>query len=239
MSFRGVEASIYLERFSNRKFDTSPPYSEFLQMLINSRGLEEVIGKSHNLDAAYLSWLQVRKNGAPLSDISTRKVTFGTGFEGYFVGRVQSEEEMLIEILDMGKNIWDNIRRMHKYSYSNRSTLEKVIRGESYSIQAINEWMAIFGAQLARQRAQIIQNKPALEFREKTKKQILRLPKIDYTLDQSGGLKQTYFLPDENVANNLTFGGMTDEDRLALITMREIGKFGHPLVREAMRLVQQ
>jgi hypothetical protein len=238
MSFRTVEAGINVERF-RRKVDNVPPYTEFLKSLLDEGGLRSVVGKSHNLDASYLAWQQVRKNGVPLSETSTRKVTLGTGFEGYFVGRVHSEEEMLSEIIGMGKSIWSGIRLMHRNSYQTRSRLEKAIMGTEYSTQYLNEWMAIFGAQLARQRAQILQNKPALAFRDKTKKTVGMLPRIDYNLDNSGQITQTYFLPNESTADALMYGGMNDEEQLALLTMREIGKFGHPLVREAMRLVQE
>ncbi len=237
MSFRSVEAGIAVESFRS-KFEQTPPYTEFIQALLDSGGLKEVVGKSHNLDAAYLAWQQVRKNGVPLTETGTSRVSLGTGFEGYFIGRVQSKEQMLDELLVVGKRIWSSIRLLHRNSYSTRSGLEKTIRGEKYSVAFLNEWMAIFGAELARQRAQILQNKQALTFREQNKKSTLLLPKIDYSMSPNGIIQQTYYLPNQNKSDSLVHTTMNDEDALALLTMQEIGKFGHPLVREAMRLIQ-
>ena len=82
-----------------------------------------------------------------------------------------------------------------------------------------------------------MRNPKALKFREETKLSIAKLPKIDYSLTGENQIRQVYYLPDQGSLADMPLGAMNDEERLALLTMREIGKFGHPLVREAMKLV--
>lgn len=236
MSLRGVELSLNLERSNRKKYSQEVPLHDFLSLILKYYGLKEIVTKSHVLDVGYLSWQKVRKQGVPLLP-NNGVVSFGTGFEGYFIGRVGSQEELIEEILLMGKDIWSSIRRLHKHSYKSRSIMEKSIRGEEYNLSAIQEWMAIFGAQLARQRANLLKNPEALKFREQTKDSIAKLPGIDYSLAAGNKIRQVYFLPNQDAPKSMVFSGRTDEEKLALLTMREIGKFGHPLVRKAMTLL--
>ena len=146
MSLRTVEVNVNSELFHKKKYDQEVPLHDFLSLMLRHYGLRKIVNRSHLLDVGYLSWQKVRKQGVPLLP-NNGEVGLGTGFEGYFVGRIQSQEELIEEILSMGKGIWSSIRRLHKHSYKSRSRMEKAIRGEEYNLASIQEWMAIFGAQ--------------------------------------------------------------------------------------------
>ena len=178
------------------------------------------------MDKAYLALLTVRKEN------------FGTGFEGYLVGNVTTEDEAITRLVGLGMGIWDAIYRLHKHSYAHRKQLEKVIRGESSSVSAIEEWAAIFGAELARQRAQLLHNPEGQAFRSETKRRVEFLPAIEYQVDSTSQVRQSYVLPKTTQLNNpkKIVGGFTDREQLAVLTVQEIGKFGHPLLRAAMQV---
>lgn len=80
--------------------------------------------------------------------------------------------------------------------------------------------------------------KKAQEFRQRTKQAVQYLPYISYSQTDSGLITQEYRLPQSHCATSyLPVGCLNDEQELALTTMRELGKFGHPLFRAALRAV--
>ena len=225
-------------------FENKPPFTGLLQLIPTQEMLEKIIKTSHVLDRAYFSWLKVRKDGIPLSNSSSKKVTFETGFEGYSVGRVSSKDELLSDIISDGKRLWNGIRLLHKHSQLSKNGLEKAVRGEPCRIEYLDEWMTIFGAELARKRAQILSNQQALAFRMQIKKLVENLPLITYSLNPQGIGMQTYYLPCDPVQTTVSVDALqnlnlNDEEALAFLTMKNIGKFGHPLLRQTIPLIKR
>lgn len=213
------------------KVTSLPPFLSYIEAAIwkaqNETEVRHVVEQSHKIDQSFLGWEVNRKGNTPVG-------FHGTGYEGFFVGRDVSQDEVHAQLLEMGIDIWRGIRLQHRHSYGRRLELEKVIRGESHASSAVEEWMAIFGASLARQRAQILTNKAAQEYRSQTKSRVSTLPKITYVLDPQGQVQQEYYVPAQPVSDvGGLFQGLRDEEELALTTMQNIGKFGHPLVRSA------
>ena len=233
MSFQSPELSSSYER-SGQRVQNVPPflgYLEFAKWAGDMASVQEIVARSHIMDKAYLAWQTVRREQTPVGAL-------GTGFEGYFVGAVVSEDEAMRRLLDLGMGIWDSIDRVHKYSYEHRKLLEKVIRGESSAASAVEEWSAIFGAELGRQRAKLLGNPEGQAFRFETKRKVESLPAIEYQVGLDDAVTQVYMLPQttSQTTPRKSLGGLNDRERLALLTMQEIGKFGHPLLRAAMRV---
>ena len=239
MSLRTAEfLQSELERNSIPETGTSiqnePPFLEFIENVTWKEGdddlLRSMVAKSHSHDPAYLGWQRVRKGLNPCGN-------FQTGFEGYLVGAADSPGAVRELLLATGIDIWNGIRLEHKHSFQRRNKLEKVIRGESSDPAAIAEWSAILGATLARQRARLLLNPQAKQFQSEVKQQVATLPKIQYVLE-AGELRQKYMLPalQPCLSTPLTDGYLTDQEELAAVIMQEIGKFGHPLVRSALRV---
>lgn len=152
MALHRVEASSSPESGAER-VSNSPPFLDFLRSVGVVTDFTRVMADSHKMDPSYFSWQYVRKRGVPIGgsvDSVTTAVTLETGFEGYPFATVGSSDELISIILGMGVDAWNSIRRMHKHSYKTRNLLEKMIRGEGYSMKAAQEWSAIFGAMIAR-----------------------------------------------------------------------------------------
>ncbi len=97
------------------------------------------------------------------------------------------------------------------------------------------EWSSILGAQIGRLRMKLLRNPSGQNFQLDTREAVAGLPKIAYTLAQSGPVEQRFQLPVLSEKSSvLTFTGMTEEQRLYWVTVSNLGKFGHPLVRVAL-----
>lgn len=222
---------------SGEKIISTPPFLNYVEATIwkaqSESELQQVVQLSHSHDKNYFAWETNRKSATPVGCL-------GTGYEGYLValttGNNLNPEEAYRYILDIGLEIWRGIRLTHKHSFAQRNALEKVIRGEASTSTAIEEWSAIFGASLARKRAEILTNRAAQEYRNRVKEKVQPLPSIRYVVGPDGLIRQEYYIAGEKATPlTTTFDTTRDEEALALITMRNIGKMGHPLLRAAMR----
>lgn len=219
------------------KITSTPPFLSYVEAAVwkaqNEAELQRVVQTSHTIDKDYFFWETHRKGLNPVG-------CFGTGYEAYFVARPDGSslcpEEASEQIVAVGISILDGIRRTHKHSFSHRNALEKVIRGEASTSWAIEEWNAIFGASLARLRAEIAMNQRTLEYRSRVKEKVQPLPQIRYVVGSDGLIRQEYFIAAPKSTPLITTNEYHgDEEELALTIMQNIGKFGHPLLRTAMR----
>ncbi|MBE0689159.1 MAG: hypothetical protein IH587_03440, partial [Anaerolineae bacterium] len=105
---------------------------------------------------------------------------------------------------------------------------------------AIDEWAAILGAVLGRLRANLIRNPEGERFQFQTYEIVRKLPHIRYdAIEGTAPLQQHYTLgyyPDQpvgiiSVEPHLAKAIDQDAWRVA----KEIGKFGHPLLRDFVR----
>ncbi|GIK83745.1 MAG: hypothetical protein BroJett025_03670 [Patescibacteria group bacterium] len=212
------------------------PYENLIKLAVEMNKMRDAEKKSHRLDQAYLRWQRVRMRGIPLNGNSASNLTtFKTGFEGYFVNKVRSSDELLTELLNIGKDIWANIRRLHKMNPMKIQELKKtILSNDQYTLASVAEWSGILGAQIGRLRVNVLHNPTALAFQSETRQAVAGLPKIEYTLDRGGPVAQRYKLPEISGSTIATFNGLTDEQKLYWATVLNLGKFGHPLVRAAL-----
>ncbi len=102
------------------------PYEPLIKLAIQIGVSGRVEKKSHTIDQAYLRWEQVRRNGVPLDENqSKKKITYKTGFEGYFVGSVFSTEKLLEELLKIGEDAWRGILLLHRKNPAKIQELKK------------------------------------------------------------------------------------------------------------------
>ena len=218
------------------KVDNAVPYAEMIEWWISTRCAlrdENPLTHSHLYDPFYLAWEDVRLKRNPF-------FSEGTGLEGYLVGKSHSPAEAMDQILLIGKNILDSIVRLHRYDYARRSYLMKTLAGEKQDPHAIDEWAAILGSVLGRLRANLIRNPEGEHFQFQTYEIVRKLPYIRYdALEGTAPLQQHYALgyyPDQpvgiiSVEPHLAKAIDQDAWRVA----KEIGKFGHPLLRDFVR----
>ncbi|MCA9368828.1 MAG: hypothetical protein H6773_00920 [Pseudomonadales bacterium] len=213
------------------KVVTVPPLLDYVESAVwqdqDGVRLSQMLQASHALDSAFLAWEMNRKGVTPIGH-------HNTGFEGYLIARVGSFEEAHEYFLTMGQSILDSIARAHKNSYKTRDLLEKAIHGEKVPAAIIEEWMAIFGAQLARERAHLLANPKALQYRDEVRRRAIVMPKIRYVVGSDGQLVQEYFVEAEKISSVPTFH-MDDNFELPFTIVKNIGMFGHPLLRSATR----
>ncbi len=216
------------------------PYEPLIKLATQIGNVKNAEQKSHKIDSAYLRWEQVRRSGVPLNEYQPRnKVTYKTGFEGYFVGKVRSSEELLAELLKIGADAWQGIRLLHKMNPMKIQELKKTILSDKYyTIASVLEWSSILGAQIGRLRVNLFHNPAALGFQSDTRQAVAGLPKIEYTLAEGGSVRQKFQLPVVSESSAvLTFNGLTEEQKLYWVIVSNLGKFGHPFVRTALEVL--
>ena len=211
------------------KVASNPPFLDYVESAVwqdeNEARLRQMVSDSHRMDAAFLAWEINRKGLTPVG-------FHNNGFEGYVVGRVESPEQAHDYFLDMGESIVASIYRQHKHSYKRRNQLEKAIRGESVPATIIEEWIAIFGAQIARERVKLYTNPQAMQYRDNVKRRAVAMPQIRYVLGADGELVQEYFV-DTDTSPSVPAFQLDSQSELPYIVVKNIGMFGHPLLRSA------
>ncbi|MCA9902785.1 MAG: hypothetical protein KC547_02920 [Anaerolineae bacterium] len=218
------------------KVDSAVPYAETIDWWIKTRCAlrdENPLTHSHLYDPSYLAWEDVRLKRNPF-------FAQGTGLEGYLVGKDDSPGRAMEEILAIGKNILDSIARLHRYDYSRKSRLMKTLRGEQQDPHAIEEWSAILGALLGRLRANLYSCPEAEHFQHQTYEIVSKLPRIRYEMDGNREpIRQHYAVgyypsqPTGFISVEPHLVKAIDQD--AWHVAEEIGKFGHPLLRDFVR----
>lgn len=201
----------------------------WLDELQNEKGIP-VTELSHRFDRPYLAWESVRLVRNPFFNK-------GTGFEGYLVGRISSAEEALDYLLALGHQTLDSQTRLYRHQYGFRRRLMQTLRGERADLDTLREWSVTLGALLARLRAEMHRSPQAEAFRHETYRQVEGLPPIRY-LEEGNELKQVYEIRDAEHPSSpplyIDLNHLRSTDQEAWQVAAEIGKFGHPLVREVL-----
>jgi hypothetical protein len=215
------------------EIDSHVPFDQWIHWMLHethSENLKTLIHHSDLYERRYLAWEEVRIGRNPYFDT-------GTGFEGYFVGRCVGAEEALNKVVKVGDEILNNLIRLHRHEHRYQTRLMKTLVGELPDQQAIAEWAAELGAELARLRCNLIRNIEAADFQEETYALVYSLPAIAYE-EEPRAIHQHYSLV-RRVVDNPT--NIVNPQRLikpsqqdAWLVAQSVGKFGHPLVREAL-----
>lgn len=214
--------------------DSNVPFDNWIYRILLETHLEHLmtlISSSEFYEPRYLAWEEVRIGRNPYFDI-------GTGFEGYFVGRCVGAEEALGKVVKVGSDILNNLVRLHRYEHSYQRRLMKTLIGELPDQQAVAEWAAELGAELARLRCNLIRNTEAADFQAETYELVHSLPSIIYqeeehTIHQHYSLVRRVVDNPTNIVNPTQLIKPSQQD--AWLVALSVGKFGHPLVREALR----
>lgn len=220
------------EARAGEKIISTPPLLAFVESALWDKSpaeIQAIVAQSHRFDHQYSTWETVRKAGVP------QVGAFKTGFEGYLVGRANSSDEALHMLLSFGNEIWDGLRARYRHSYSHRRMLEKVVLGESQDPAGITEWNTLFGASIAKRRAEISQNTAAQLFRDTVKTQASALPQVRYVVQPNGAVTQEYYVARKPATPQVPSSFRNDAEQLSLLTMANIGRFGHPLFRAAIK----
>lgn len=187
----------------------------------------EKLTHDDRLEEHYLAWETVRKETNPF-------FLNGTGFEGYLIGRCLVTEAALEAILAISQNILDAIARLYRFEYNLRARLMKTLLREMYDSKALRLWSAYLGAELGRQRAQIIGNRAAQAFQKQTYKVIRLLPPMVYHTT-TDNVTQTYAVAARSEAHlsrlYVSAHMLKPCQQDAWLVAENIGEFGHPLVR--------
>jgi hypothetical protein len=205
----------------------------YVSLYLSNTHLKQLV-KHDRTEEHYLAWETVRKETNPFFQ-------YGTGFEGYLVGRYSTPEEALDAIIAIHQHTLDAIARLYRFEYRFRSQLMKTLRRESCDSESIHTWSAYFGAELGRLRAQISENQTARLFQMHTYQLVKRLPPMDYHEIQ-GDVTQTYALaglatvPVGRLAISPHMLKPSQQD--AWLVAENIGEFGHPLVRKLLDAAQ-
>lgn len=189
--------------------------------------LDSLVQHSRRYERAYLAWETVRQVRNPFFNI-------GTGFEGYFVGICHSAEEVIAQLLDIGRGMLVSNARLYRYQYTFRACLMKTLTGECSDPHAIQVWSALFGAALGKLRCNIYYNASTWRFQNETYWMVNRLPFIQY--DQCDHhIEQVYALIpfSGNVVSrpDLPLELLNPAKDDATLVVSRIAAFGHPLIR--------
>jgi hypothetical protein len=126
---------------------------------------------------------------------------------------------------------------MYHFRYDFRSRLMKTLTREAADPTAIHIWSSYFGAELGRLRAQILYEPEAQEFQRQTYKVISMLPPMtyhqsDHDVTQTYCLTTLYTPPVAKLTVVPEMLRPCQQD--AWMVARNIGIFGHPLVRKLL-----
>lgn len=198
---------------------------------IRGRDFNNLIQHSRQYENAYLAWETVRIIRNPFFEE-------GTGFEGYFIGIIDSPEQMLDKLIEIGRHILNANYRLYRFDYAFRSRLMKTLHGELNDPKAIDVWAAAFGAMLGRLRCNVYLYPDISRFNSETYRIVNHLPRIQYEQRDTCiaqayclQLTKTSCLPKHEVTPEL----LKPCDYDAGIVAWSVGRFGHPLLREYLR----
>jgi hypothetical protein len=210
------------------------PFGDWIQFrlrLTHEQRLDNLIELSKVYERHYLAWESVRKGGNPYFEN-------GTGFEGYFVGACASPDEALEKMLTIGQKMLTNILHLHRFDGLFRSRLLKLLTDEQIDSRAMAEWSVELGAQLARLRSNLLYNRQANTFQTETYLAVGGLPQIEYVEDDHT-INQHYIIACRKVRHPRIVvypEVLNSTERDAWLIMQSVGKLGHPLVRQFMKV---
>jgi hypothetical protein len=206
------------------------PCSEIISgwLQLHDVELNSLVEHSRQYERAYLAWEMVRRPRNPFFEA-------GTGFEGYFVGILQSPNEMLDKLLEIGHSMLLSNLRLYRYQHDFRSRLMKTLTGEMSDPAAMGVWSALLGAALARFRCNIPLNPIVYVFQNETYWIVNRLPLMRY--ERHGhALDQEYVLAQSKAGSGpksrIQLSTLKPADYEAGLVALLVGRFGHPLIRE-------
>jgi len=216
--------------------DSTVPFDQWIYWVLHEKHSEDLMTLVHNsalYEHRYLAWEEVRIGRNPYFDT-------GTGFEGYFVGRCVGTEEALSSVIKVGDDILHNLVRLHRHEHLYQARLMKTLVGELPDQQAIAEWAAELGAELARLRCNLIRNTEAADFQAETYEMVHSLPSIEYqeavqSIHQHYSLIRRVVENPTNIVNPAWLIKPSQQD--AWLVACSVGKFGHPLIREALHFL--
>jgi hypothetical protein len=194
-----------------------------------------LVQQSRRYERAYLAWETVRQVRNPFFNV-------GTGFEGYFVGILQSTEEMVAQLLKIGHGMLMSNCRLYGHQYTFKAKLMKALHGELNDPRATDVWSASLGATLGKLRCNIYYNYEVYRFQNETYWAVNRLPFINYTQCEHR-IEQEYTLArfkDDCLSKpDFCLDMLNPSDYDAGLVALMIGRFGHPLVRAYLQQVDR
>jgi hypothetical protein len=196
----------------------------------NTIELERLVAHSRHFEHAYLAWETVRNARNPF-------FAMGTGFEGYLVSISRDADAALQTLLKIGHSMLESNCRMYRFNHLFQSRLMKNLTGERSDPDAMEVWSALLGAALGRLRVNIYRNPEAAQFQNETYQLVKYLPAIHYS-EHDYVIEQEYaILPGENrVRTRISLDDLKPCDYDAGLVIWSVGRFGHPLIREFLRV---
>lgn len=195
-------------------------------------GLDKLVAHSRRYEHAYLAWETVRNARNPF-------FVMGTGFEGYLINTCPSADAALEKLIQMGHKMLESNCRLYRFDYSFKSRLMETIFGERSDHDTIKAWAALLGATLGRLRINTCRNIEAAEYQQQTYQLIKYLPPIHYK-EHDYAIEQEYtILPGENRPKSrarINLNELKPCDHDAGRVIWSVGRFGHPLIREFLRV---
>ncbi len=214
-----------------KKVESEVPFGHTIYgwLYLNDYQLDKLVNHDQ-VEKTYLAWETVRQESNPY-------FVKGTGFEGYFVGRCTIPEAALEAIIAINQHILDAIARLYRFEANFRSNLMRTLVREKSDLTSIGIWSSYLGAELARLRAQILPIQDAQEFQRQTYRIISMLPPISYSKVDSD-VTQRYAIGSLSTPNyaklNVTSHMLKPSQQDAWLVAKNIGEFGHPLVRRLL-----
>lgn len=216
-----------------KRIEGEVPFGDTLAWWLKELWLQKGVPasqRSHRFDRPYLAWESVRLVRNPFFEN-------GTGFEGYWIGKAGSAEEVLDALLHIGRDVLDSQARLYRYQQSFRRRLLNALCGESVDFDVLAEWAVTLGAILARLRCNLHHSPQADTFRRETYRQVEGLPPIQYR-EVGSDLQQAYEIRDADHPAHPRLlvdpKHLRTTDQEAWQVAAALGKFGHPLVREVL-----
>jgi len=211
------------------------PFGGLVVCLVRLAGIpwDVFIKSSRPYESAYLAWETVRQGRNPFFHK-------GTGFEGYLIGNCETAPEALQTLLSLGEEILASIPKSYNLEYGFRRKLMQTLYGSAANPRAIHIWGRQLGVILAELRPRVLQNGGSEVFRTQTYRAVDLLPPMFYRYER-GVLVQTYFVDpfhNEHYPGKIWAESCLNSrtDRATWELVRQLGRFGHPLVRACMNL---
>jgi len=234
----------------------TPPFPDFLRWnLLHPENNHQPLTQQApgNIAWQLLRWLDPRNPYFVTPSPDHPSVIRPTGLEGYFVANIENPAQVFEKLLEMGRRILKSLLIEFKNNYGSKKRLLAALDGTHVNKKELAYWDEVFGAILARMKAEMLLSNPITQrFREQTYACLTGkgVGTVIYEADASDNVTATYNLPRRPPTpagpelrgnrpkfnlENAVAGLQTDEDRLAWKIISRMGMFGDPGVRTALR----
>lgn len=235
----------------------TPPFPKFLRgNLLNTIDTNQPLTQQAPGSIAWqlLRWFDQRNPYFVTPDPDHPSVIRPTGLEGYFVANVEDPAQVFEKLLEMGRRILKSLLIEFRNNYGSKKRLLAALDGtDQVSKKELAYWDEVFGATLARMKAEMLLSNPRTQkFRDQTYACLKGkdVGTVIYETDKIGNVTATYNFPkrpptpaDPELRGNrpkfnletAVAGLQTDEDRLAWKIISRIGMLGDSGVRAALR----